>query len=261
MSDGEFNPPLENAGGSRLFLAENVASQQGPATSESQFVLWSGCNGSCTDCAAGTGKLWVFGQFPSCTEMAPGGAFGLFYSGGLQGAQEMCSPFLYEFDAFLFFSICAILVICMVLFAFLVLVAALCRQGRMWRRLQNSHATTECVIGMSAIEKHFPMSYSNKGDLCTVCLLDIEGHEQVRRLQCGHEFHAGCIADWWTHRPRTALECPLCRCKQRLGEGDAKDVGGQTQTASSSIAASASPNAATADLDRNHGSLTEVEEI
>jgi hypothetical protein len=79
------------------------------------------------------------------------------------------------------------------------------------------------TIGKSAIEEHFPVSHSHEGTQCVVCLLNIEEHEACRKLQCGHEFHADCIVDWWTHVPRATLECPLCKRKQRIGDEDPEE--------------------------------------
>merc|ERR1712224_409241 len=42
---------------------------------------------------------------------------------------------------------------------------------------------------------------------CVICLdLDQDVSELVK-LECGHEFHAQCLADW-TRRSKT---CPMCR--------------------------------------------------
>jgi hypothetical protein len=49
---------------------------------------------------------------------------------------------------------------------------------------------------------------------CVICLSEIEG--KGRMLQCGHCFHADCILTWWTHTPRTTLECPTCKHIQTL---------------------------------------------
>jgi len=79
-----FDPPLENTGGSRLLLARRFSAGQ------SQIVLWSGCNGSCADCVAGTGKLWVLEGIPSCTATAPRHAFGVLYNSGNQNTYSNC---------------------------------------------------------------------------------------------------------------------------------------------------------------------------
>ena len=41
---------------------------------------------------------------------------------------------------------------------------------------------------------------------CVVCL-NQSVHKPVRRLACGHEFHASCLRKWMSHDP----SCPLCR--------------------------------------------------
>jgi len=46
---------------------------------------------------------------------------------------------------------------------------------------------------------------------CAVCLYDMTGGDEVRRLSnCTHVFHRGCIDRWIEHDQHT---CPLCRAK------------------------------------------------
>lgn len=42
---------------------------------------------------------------------------------------------------------------------------------------------------------------------CMVCLSDFEGGEEVRRLPCGHVFHAPCIEEWL----KRCADCPICK--------------------------------------------------
>jgi len=44
-------------------------------------------------------------------------------------------------------------------------------------------------------------------DLCTVCQEGLQHGDEVKRLPCGHEFHADCIGRWLTTRKNA---CPLC---------------------------------------------------
>lgn len=41
---------------------------------------------------------------------------------------------------------------------------------------------------------------------CAICLSDFEAGEQVRKTQCGHQFHVACIDVWL----RQCSSCPLC---------------------------------------------------
>lgn len=41
---------------------------------------------------------------------------------------------------------------------------------------------------------------------CSICLMDFEDDDWVRRLPCGHDFHQGCIDIWLKRNKR----CPLC---------------------------------------------------
>eukprot|EP00747_Dinoflagellata_sp_TGD_P166043 gnl/TRDRNA2_/TRDRNA2_188233_c0_seq1.p1 gnl/TRDRNA2_/TRDRNA2_188233_c0~~gnl/TRDRNA2_/TRDRNA2_188233_c0_seq1.p1 ORF type:complete len:223 (+),score=8.78 gnl/TRDRNA2_/TRDRNA2_188233_c0_seq1:85-753(+) len=73
---------------------------------------------------------------------------------------------------------------------------------------------TLAPISRSHVEKHFPEVSIDGQFQCVICLGDIEGIG--RKLQCGHAFHSECILDWWTHVPRTVLECPTCRQSQKV---------------------------------------------
>jgi hypothetical protein len=42
---------------------------------------------------------------------------------------------------------------------------------------------------------------------CMVCLSDFEAGDEVRRLPCGHVFHAPCIDEWL----RRCTDCPICK--------------------------------------------------
>jgi len=44
-------------------------------------------------------------------------------------------------------------------------------------------------------------------DQCMVCLCNFEHGEEVRKLPCGHTFHAGCIDEWL----RRCSDCPICK--------------------------------------------------
>ncbi|KAK9467021.1 hypothetical protein V1512DRAFT_261750 [Lipomyces arxii] len=46
------------------------------------------------------------------------------------------------------------------------------------------------------------------GDVCAICLEQLEEKDSVRGLTCGHAFHAGCIEPWLTARRAC---CPLCK--------------------------------------------------
>ncbi|KAJ4966534.1 hypothetical protein NE237_018383 [Protea cynaroides] len=43
---------------------------------------------------------------------------------------------------------------------------------------------------------------------CAVCLTKFEEGDEVRELQCNHEFHKGCLDQWLE---RDQVTCPLCR--------------------------------------------------
>ena len=43
---------------------------------------------------------------------------------------------------------------------------------------------------------------------CQICLEDFSEKEQLRKLHCGHSFHAKCVDEWLTEKSRS---CPICR--------------------------------------------------
>mmetsp|Transcript_46375 Transcript_46375/g.133562 ORF Transcript_46375/g.133562 Transcript_46375/m.133562 type:complete len:259 (+) Transcript_46375:89-865(+) len=90
---------------------------------------------------------------------------------------------------------------------------------------------------LADIEARFPVTKceADTEDACVVCLSNIEAGEDIRVTQCGHTFHSDCLQQWWLHKPRRVLRCPICRKKQRTREGrprneargvDASCVGG-----------------------------------
>ncbi|KAJ1549789.1 hypothetical protein HK405_002302, partial [Cladochytrium tenue] len=52
---------------------------------------------------------------------------------------------------------------------------------------------------------------------CAICVSDFEPGDQLRRLPCGHAFHAACIDAWLLGVSRPARwstvhnTCPLCK--------------------------------------------------
>jgi len=234
------NLPQENAGGSRLLLARSAISPQTPMDSDPQLVLWSGCNASCADCAAGTGKLLILHQLPRCVATAPGGIFGILYNdnSGMRDTRANCYASLEVYDQEAerqnrmrqIVKYCAFGSVGMVgLFLATLLICYRCHRKRRQEERRRSNAggaatPSATAIGKASIEEHFPVSHSNEGNQCVVCLLDIQEGEDCRKLQCGHEFHADCIVGWWTHVPRASLECPLCKRKQRLGDEDPEEA-------------------------------------
>ncbi|XP_059281365.1 E3 ubiquitin ligase BIG BROTHER-related-like [Lycium ferocissimum] len=44
-------------------------------------------------------------------------------------------------------------------------------------------------------------------ETCAICLLEYQDEDTIGTLQCGHEFHAGCIKKWLQRKKA----CPFCR--------------------------------------------------
>lgn len=246
-----FDTPMESAGGSRLLLSTTALSMDGRIADQRQIILWSGCNSSCADCAAGTGRMWVVDRIPSCTATASGGATGIMYNSGNANSVGNCVSSLDGFsidadgssrEAGIFENI-ALVAVLAVTFALSCICVWLHRYAE--NAAARSLAATrqgvvkkiKAVISRETIEENFPVCHSCEENTCVVCLEGIEHHDRCRRLQCGHEFHAECIADWWTHQPRSVLQCPLCRQEQRLGAENPRELPESPATARSPAAA------------------------
>jgi len=78
-------------------------------------------------------------------------------------------------------------------------------------------------IDMAMIESVFPTTTSSSMSECSICLVAMQDNDVCRKLQCGHEFHADCVSQWFMHCPvpRLPLRCPLCRHSQQLVTGSA----------------------------------------
>jgi len=82
------------------------------------------------------------------------------------------------------------------------------------------------VFSSDEIERSFPEVQISDTPMCVICLASVGEEERGRRLQCSHEFHADCILKWWTHCPRSSLDCPTCRQTQTLtNQAQASDCG------------------------------------
>lgn len=56
---------------------------------------------------------------------------------------------------------------------------------------------------------------------CSICLLQIEKEELLRKLRCLHIFHSECVSEWLT---KYSKECPMCRkdAVEEAVEGESK---------------------------------------
>ena len=55
-------------------------------------------------------------------------------------------------------------------------------------------------------------SFCSKGEMCSICQCGFECGEKVKRLKCGHTFHAECADEWLG---KYSTNCPVC--KERVG--------------------------------------------
>ncbi|RLL95070.1 hypothetical protein CFD26_102679 [Aspergillus turcosus] len=96
------------------------------------------------------------------------------------------------------------------------------REARLLGDLYNFRGRT--IIADIDIDKQFPLvkldiwrtlhhgkqadSEAPDPSLCSICMEQLKGEEDVRPLPCEHIFHPACVDPWLT---RYHTSCPLCR--------------------------------------------------
>jgi len=80
------------------------------------------------------------------------------------------------------------------------------------------------VVSVLEIEGHFPISFTESGSVCPICLVEIGALDPCRKTTCNHEFHADCIMKWWTKERNKTLNCPTCREGQKVSVRKVKEV-------------------------------------
>lgn len=71
--------------------------------------------------------------------------------------------------------------------------------------LEDQQSVDSSVVGLCKWNDETASAYSQ--GLCVVCLFDFEEGEKVRKLPCGHVFHARCVSRWLCRFP----SCPICK--------------------------------------------------
>mmetsp|Transcript_14489 Transcript_14489/g.41327 ORF Transcript_14489/g.41327 Transcript_14489/m.41327 type:complete len:339 (+) Transcript_14489:74-1090(+) len=216
--------PREHGGG--YFLLTYNRFTGGPDTF---LTLWSNCSEGCEACGASTGmakiplnlnycgltpdhKVYSVMSPSSDTNCVP--SLGVYY--------EQLGEDLMVVDAVRFWALGSIvLVTCVVSVIFFMFYSRWLKR-RVLMHAAGAAEDSASTIDKLRIDQHFPaMTMASGGEelTCVVCLVDIEVGQEFRRLQCNHCFHTECIDNWWLHRPRVVLECPLCKRVQSLEEG------------------------------------------
>ncbi|KAL4202953.1 hypothetical protein AMTRI_Chr02g266040 [Amborella trichopoda] len=60
------------------------------------------------------------------------------------------------------------------------------------------------VVGFMEKIKSFSIE---KKEMCCICQEDLQGEDEMGRLQCGHGYHLSCIRRWLLHK----CACPICK--------------------------------------------------
>mmetsp|Transcript_79852 Transcript_79852/g.171144 ORF Transcript_79852/g.171144 Transcript_79852/m.171144 type:complete len:233 (+) Transcript_79852:55-753(+) len=117
-----------------------------------------------------------------------------------------------------FLSALGLMAASFVLIAVAVRLYLLCTRRR--RNADRPQRHQKKAVTAVDVDLRFPVSRIEGQPTCVVCLSPIEADEPCRTTQCEHAFHADCLMQWWTHKPRKSLRCPICRTRQRRSFGD-----------------------------------------
>ena len=72
------------------------------------------------------------------------------------------------------------------------------------------------------------MAYENietEYESCTICRERFQSNSIVRKLQCGHIFHIGCIDTWFENN----IRCPVCRSDLRDYQSNEEEDDGDNE--------------------------------
>jgi len=90
------------------------------------------------------------------------------------------------------------------------------------KRKEKKAVTVQDILERLPPSKTPRASEGMELDTCVICLEDIEEGQDAITTQCGHTFHQDCVVQWWTHKSRKVIRCPLCITKQKMkGNADA----------------------------------------
>ncbi|WP_221179601.1 RING finger domain-containing protein [Candidatus Cardinium hertigii] len=70
------------------------------------------------------------------------------------------------------------------------------------RKTENERCKNNIQRLIQGIREKHPMRWSQLDPTCSICI----NEQDTQPIQCGHYFHAACIARWWQEHPR----CPIC---------------------------------------------------
>ena len=76
------------------------------------------------------------------------------------------------------------------------------------------HASRACVHAQAQVVQP-GVRQQAQNETCTICLIDFEPNDDVRRLPCRHLFHPRkCVCEcwWWAVRARALRSNPVCVC-------------------------------------------------
>jgi hypothetical protein len=81
-----------------------------------------------------------------------------------------------------------------------------------WKRRRNVIRAASVEGDITHFEQYMPKFKVNETtrieeESCSVCLLDLNGNEWLRKTVCGHVFHQDCLDEWC----KSNINCPICR--------------------------------------------------
>jgi hypothetical protein len=64
------------------------------------------------------------------------------------------------------------------------------------------------AIEATSVLTKYERDDSKGEELCSICLIEFNEADQVRKLECGHIYHSDCIVTWLKDYQKW---CPYCR--------------------------------------------------
>ncbi|KXJ18413.1 RING finger protein 24 [Exaiptasia diaphana] len=117
-----------------------------------------------------------------------------------------------DFQEILVFSLPVLLTFSVIFGLCCSLCCALLRNRRRQRNLLSQTARRPFPRGLKKVNFKnkfwFQKQKTNlKDDMCTICLEDFKGREEINMCKCGHAYHHKCIMKWLEIKDT----CPICQ--------------------------------------------------
>ena len=100
-------------------------------------------------------------------------------------------------------------------------------QQRLHQVVPDCFKTTskECLPSSDLVERAFDVETTRDIDDCSICLTEMtDDDDLLENTACHHNFHRGCLMQWYNTRHQGYDRCPLCKAPLDTTLFDAADV-------------------------------------